>query len=477
MGSQVFVSYASPDQAKADEIRVALEEAGVSCWIAPRDLHPGTQWGAGIVQAIHGCEAVLVVFSGAANQSPQVAREMELAVANRRPLIPIRVADEMPTDDMQYFLGVSHWFNAYPQPIETYLPEVVAAVRGVLARSRNPWSNFSRRMPKTRNGQILLGLAAVIVAAVIVGLLVRPPNPADAMASPMAGRWEAKVKDASGGEVDCVMDIPKTGTTTFSDTCPSPLTGASGLMIPTKDGTMAPALYRPGDSGTFMFEGFAISNFTGAFKKGFFGGLTTRDERLGEVSWRHASGGAPVQDAAASMLPDPAPWPLTGTPGIVTKANAYIHSKWQADAVLMSVDLKSGGQGGTGGVSASFTYYSPSQQQVVTLMPGSQAGAMSQPTAQQQDVSQAVPAKFIDLPDAIDRAHQAGMQGKDISEAQLEWTGGDSCGTGNFAIDNAILPKCKPGRFIGVQWEIQSALGERLYVPATQESPKSDLDF
>ena len=106
MKKQVFVSYSSPDKAKADAIREALEEENISCWIAPRDLSAGAQWGAGIVDAIKECEAVAVVFSDAANRSPQVAREMELAVSNRRPLIPIRVADAMPTDDMQYFLGV-----------------------------------------------------------------------------------------------------------------------------------------------------------------------------------------------------------------------------------------------------------------------------------------------------------------------------------------------------------------------------------
>src|SRR4051794_11057247 len=100
MNKRVFVSYSSPDAAKADAIRKALEDAGISCWIAPRDLEAGTQWGAGIVQAIQTCDAVVVVFSQASNTSPQVAREMELSVSNRKPLIPIRIANDMPTDDM-----------------------------------------------------------------------------------------------------------------------------------------------------------------------------------------------------------------------------------------------------------------------------------------------------------------------------------------------------------------------------------------
>jgi hypothetical protein len=40
--STVFISYASQDIAVADAIVAALERAGVACWIAPRDVVPGT---------------------------------------------------------------------------------------------------------------------------------------------------------------------------------------------------------------------------------------------------------------------------------------------------------------------------------------------------------------------------------------------------------------------------------------------------
>src|ERR1700737_2752154 len=126
MTHQVFVSYSSRDQAAAQAICAALEAAGIRCWIAPRDIEAASQWGGSIVGAIQASKAVLVVFSEQSNTSPQVAREMECAVAQRLPLIPIRVADAMPTEDMQYFLGVSHWFDAFAEPLPTYLPKIVA---------------------------------------------------------------------------------------------------------------------------------------------------------------------------------------------------------------------------------------------------------------------------------------------------------------------------------------------------------------
>ena len=93
MAHQVFVSYASPDGAAAQAICQALEDAGVRCWIAPRDISPGSQWGGSIVEAIKASKAVVVVFSEKSNASPQVSREMECAVAERLPLVPVRIDD------------------------------------------------------------------------------------------------------------------------------------------------------------------------------------------------------------------------------------------------------------------------------------------------------------------------------------------------------------------------------------------------
>jgi hypothetical protein len=459
---RVFVSYSSADHAKAETIREALEAAGLPCWIAPRDLTAGTHWGAGIVEAIEACEVVLVVFSQASNGSPQVAREMEIAVSRRRPLIPVRVADDKPTDDMQYFLGVSHWFDAYAQPIETYLPDIVASVRRVLAGERRPWANLYRRLPKTRSGQIGLSLVGAVVVAAIVAFLMRPHFPGP-MKSPLTGRWETKIADGKGGTSDCVMDVQASGMTSFSSDCPDVFSGATGALTAVKDGTFAPNLFQAGDQGTFLLQGGAANGYTASFRLGLFGGLQTRDAHLGVIKWSHVSGDKPLNAGAPAIVPAGATWPLSDTPALAQRATAYVRSKWRPDAVLMSMDLK---PDAANGIAASFTFYSADQQQVMVFMPGGPGGDMMPPSAAQQDVSQAIPAQFRDLPDAIDRAHQFGMQGKQIAEAKLEWSGGPSCGTGNFAIDNAILPKCPPNRFIGIQWEIDSALGERSFIPA-----------
>src|SRR5687768_3475603 len=48
----VFVSYSTKDKHAADAVVAALEGERVRCWVAPRDIRPGMDWGAAIIDAI-----------------------------------------------------------------------------------------------------------------------------------------------------------------------------------------------------------------------------------------------------------------------------------------------------------------------------------------------------------------------------------------------------------------------------------------
>ena len=455
MSKRVFVSYSSPDVAKADAIREALETAGISCWIAPRDLSAGTQWGAGIVQAIQGCEAVVVVFSAAANNSPQVAREMELAVSNRRPLIPIRVANDMPTEDMQYFLGVSHWFNAFAQPIQNYLPDIVTSVRNVLAKERSPWASLARRMPQTRSGQLIWAGAGALAIALIVGWMSRPSFPTGMPDSPMTGRWQAEIADASGKKADCILDVQTNGVAAYSDSCPPPITDARGQI-----GAMGTNGSK--NSGTFGLMG-NLSGYSGTFKKGWFGGMTTTDNKLGEIHWSSISSDGPVKSGMDDIIKQPTDWPLADVPGIARRARAYIRSKWKPDAELTEITvklLKSNEAGITnikstaGGLELKFSFYSPSTQEGLWFEPFSQAGSMFPMGVINRDGRGSLPDNFLDLPKAVEMLKAHGMRAKQVYNAELEdWGRGSSAG--GLRLD-------------GVMWMIDSQLDERFSVRAAQ---------
>src|SRR5258708_1278882 len=87
----VFVSYSSKDKYAADAVVATLEGAGIRCWIAPRDVQPGAEWSASIVEAIARSRAMVLIYSQHANTSQQVMREVERAVSKGIALIPLRL--------------------------------------------------------------------------------------------------------------------------------------------------------------------------------------------------------------------------------------------------------------------------------------------------------------------------------------------------------------------------------------------------
>ncbi len=121
MAHDVFISYSSKDKAVADAVCATLEARGLRCWLAPRDILPGKDWGESIIDAIDNCRAMVLVFSETANKSRQIMREVNHAVEKGATIVPLRIQDVMPTKAMEYYLDVTHWLDALTPPVEDHL--------------------------------------------------------------------------------------------------------------------------------------------------------------------------------------------------------------------------------------------------------------------------------------------------------------------------------------------------------------------
>jgi TIR domain-containing protein len=64
MTPKVFICHSHKDRTIADTICKHLEAVGLSCWIAPRNIKPGTNWTKGIMQGLEICRVFILVFSG-----------------------------------------------------------------------------------------------------------------------------------------------------------------------------------------------------------------------------------------------------------------------------------------------------------------------------------------------------------------------------------------------------------------------------
>ena len=132
MAYDVFVSYSHEDKLTADAICGTLEAQGIRCWIAPRDINPGQEWGQAIIQAISGARIMVVVFSHHSNDSQQVMREVERAVHGGLAVLPFRIEDVKPSGSMEYFLSSMHWLDALTEDREEHILRLATSVGAIL---------------------------------------------------------------------------------------------------------------------------------------------------------------------------------------------------------------------------------------------------------------------------------------------------------------------------------------------------------
>ena len=67
MPRAIFLSYSTDDTPIATVVRDHLEAQGIACWIAPRDIAPGLEYGGQIVDAIEACTVLVLVLSESSN--------------------------------------------------------------------------------------------------------------------------------------------------------------------------------------------------------------------------------------------------------------------------------------------------------------------------------------------------------------------------------------------------------------------------
>lgn len=156
----VFISHAEGDRAFAGDLCALLEREGRRCWIAPRDIAPGTQYGAAIMAAIQASGAMLVVLSQAANASRFVAREVERAASLGRRLLVVRAEEVLPGPDLALFLSDTQWIDAFA------LDEAALRQR-LLQGLESAVTAPSPHRPRRRSGTVI----ALAAAAIVIGLV------------------------------------------------------------------------------------------------------------------------------------------------------------------------------------------------------------------------------------------------------------------------------------------------------------------
>jgi TIR domain len=179
----VFISYASQDAATANAVVENLEQHRIKCWIAPRDVTPGSQSADEIGGAINNAKVLVLVLSEHTVGSAHVGREIERAATKRRRIIGLRTGAPPLTRSFEYFLSESQWIDVAALGMPAALTKLTQVVGQRLAPASwvSPGLGTDVRDPADRIHKpsyltIKRLIAAVVflaAAAVVVGVMVR----------------------------------------------------------------------------------------------------------------------------------------------------------------------------------------------------------------------------------------------------------------------------------------------------------------
>lgn len=133
MNHDIFISYSSKQKSIADGVCHYLEENGFKCWMAPRDIPVGSDYGDLIEEAIKTSKVVVLVFSQTASISKWVKGEINVAFTEDKSILPFRVDETEIKGGFRLMLNQMHWIDAFPHYADR-LPDLLSSICGFLGR-------------------------------------------------------------------------------------------------------------------------------------------------------------------------------------------------------------------------------------------------------------------------------------------------------------------------------------------------------
>jgi len=138
MAHDVFISYSSKDKVIADAVCAKLEQDRIRVWIAPRDVPAGANFASSIIEAVNACKVFVLIWSANTNASGHTLNEVNQAFDQGITIIPFRIQDVQPTNEMRYYFGRAHWLDAINPPLEQHIATLRDAILVNLGRELKP---------------------------------------------------------------------------------------------------------------------------------------------------------------------------------------------------------------------------------------------------------------------------------------------------------------------------------------------------
>lgn len=209
----VFISYATADRKQALAVCKAIERRGTQCWISARNVEPGENYQEAIVRSIRNSSAIVLVFSGGANNSDEIKKELSLASRFRVPVMALRIEDVEPSDAFAYELSTRQWIDAF-DGWDKSIDSLVSRIRQISDAEPAPVPDPPRRASAPRRSLWIAAGAGLILLVAAGGWWLLRPSAASAhtMTVRLAGfqllspNLPATMRDAVGAEITAAFN-------------------------------------------------------------------------------------------------------------------------------------------------------------------------------------------------------------------------------------------------------------------------------
>ncbi len=185
MAGEIFISYRRADQAKAELLYRLLKERGVEAWYDAL-LGAGEDWRTATAGALEKAPIFVLLFSQAASESTDIAKELAAATLEKKLVVPVRIENIRPKGAFLYELASRNWVDAYDDTeakLAKLADDLAALVKGgpraeAAAASLGATAQAALAKPKSFWTKRTAVIGAVVAAAVVVvaggAFLLRP---------------------------------------------------------------------------------------------------------------------------------------------------------------------------------------------------------------------------------------------------------------------------------------------------------------
>src|SRR5262245_40802590 len=173
MAGEIFISYRRADQAWAKLLHSRLQAEGVEAWYDAR-VGAGQDWRAATATALSKSRIFVLLFTKAASESDDIAKELAAATFSKKLVIPVRIENIQPEGAFLYELASRNWINAY-EDTDARLAELAKTLAALVKQGITPDSFIDfdrkrlsappRRVHLLRSKRWILGTGAAVLAA------------------------------------------------------------------------------------------------------------------------------------------------------------------------------------------------------------------------------------------------------------------------------------------------------------------------